>query len=273
VTDDPAPETLPAPEPAAEPRFRYVLLVEYFGAPYQGWQSQSGGQTVQDAIERAIAMLRETGRRLICAGRTDAGVHALGQVVHVDLSKAWDTGRLRDALNAHLQGAGEAVTILGVVEAPEGFDARISAIRRHYRYRILNRRPPAALDRQRVWHVARPLDAEAMHAAAQTILGRHDFTTFRAAACQAKSPVRTLERLDVIRRGEEVHIEASARSFLHNQVRSMVGTLVRIGHGGWPVSEMRDALDARDRARCGPVCPPDGLYFLKVDYTEDPFGS
>lgn len=246
------------------PRFR--LTVEYFGAPYQGWQSQSGGRTVQDAIERAIFKLKEGDRRLICAGRTDAGVHALGQVCHVDLDKDWRTDVLRDALNAHLMAAHEAVAILSAEVVPEGFDARISAIRRHYCYRILNRRPPSALDRHRTWHVARPLDADAMHRAAQTILGKHDFTTFRASSCQAKSPVRTLDRLDVMRRGEEVHIEASARSFLHNQVRSLVGSLVKIGHGTWPESEMRAALDAADRARCGPVAPPDGLYFMRVDY-------
>lgn len=245
---------------------RYKLTIEYFGAPYQGWQSQTGGRTVQDAIERAVARLKDGERRLICAGRTDAGVHGLGQVAHVDLDKAWRTDVLRDALNAHLMQAGEAVAILSAEVAPEGFDARISAIRRHYRYRILNRRPPSALERQRVWHVAKPLDATRMHEAAQTILGRHDFTTFRASSCQAKSPIRSLERLDVSRHGEEIWVEASARSFLHNQVRSMVGSLVKIGHGTWPVGEMRAALDARDRARCGPVAPPDGLYFMKVDY-------
>lgn len=245
---------------------RYKLTIEYFGAPYQGWQSQTGGRTVQDAIERAVARLKDGERRLICAGRTDAGVHGLGQVAHVDLDKAWRTDVLRDALNAHLMQAGEAVAILSAEVAPEGFDARISAIRRHYRYRILNRRPPSALERQRVWHVAKPLDATRMHEAAQTILGKHDFTTFRASSCQAKSPIRSLERLDVSRHGEEIWVEASARSFLHNQVRSMVGSLAKIGHGTWPVSEMRAALDARDRARCGPVAPPDGLYFMQVDY-------
>ena len=245
---------------------RYKLTIEYFGAPYQGWQSQTGGRTVQDAIERAVAKLRDGERRLICAGRTDAGVHGLGQVAHVDLDKDWRTDVLRDALNAHLMQAGEAVAILAAEVAPEGFDARISAIRRHYRYRILNRRPPSALERQRVWHVAKPLDVDLMQEAAQTILGRHDFTTFRASSCQAKSPIRSLERLDVSRHGEEIWVEASARSFLHNQVRSMVGSLAKIGHGTWPVSEMRAALDAADRARCGPVAPPDGLYFMKVDY-------
>lgn len=249
--------------------FRYALRIEYDGTSYHGWQSQSGGRTVQDAVERAIAKLKEGPRRITCAGRTDAGVHALGQVAHVDLAKDWRPDKLRDALNAHLQQAGEAVAILEAALAPDGFDARLSAIRRHYRYRILNRRPPSALLRHKVWHVARPLDAGAMHGAAQSILGLHDFTTFRAAQCQAKSPVRTLERLDVTREGEEIHIEASARSFLHNQVRSMVGSLVKIGLGAWPVADMRAALDAQDRARCGPVAPPDGLYFMQVDYPEE----
>jgi tRNA pseudouridine38-40 synthase len=251
------------------PRFRYALKIEYFGAPYQGWQSQTGGRTVQDAVERAVARLKDGTPRLTCAGRTDAGVHALGQVAHVDLTKLWSADKLRDALNAHLAQAGEAIAILEAAPTPDGFDARLSAIRRHYRYRILNRRPPSALERQRIWHVARPLEVEVMHAAAQTILGRHDFTTFRAAACQANSPVRTLERLDVLRIGDEIHVEASARSFLHNQVRSMVGSLAKIGLGSWPVGEMRAALNAADRARCGPVAPPDGLYFVKVDYPDE----
>lgn len=250
---------------------RYRLLIEYDGAPYHGWQSQSGGRTVQDAIERAFVKLKETEaggaiKRLICAGRTDAGVHALGQVAHVDLNKEWRSDVLRDALNAHLKLADEAVTILEAEPVPETFSARISAKRRHYLYRILNRRAPSALLRNRVWHVIKPLDVEAMHQAAQTILGKHDFTTFRAASCQSKSAIRTLERLDVLATGEEVHVVASARSFLHHQVRSMVGSLVKIGRGQWPVSEMRAALDAQDRARCGPVAPAEGLYFTKVEY-------
>lgn len=251
------------------PRFR--LLIEYFGAPYRGWQSQAGGKTVQDAVEAMIGRLGEGPVRIICAGRTDAGVHALGQVAHVDLRKPWRADTLRDALNAHLTQAGESVAVIAAEEAPDSFDARLSAIRRHYRYRILNRRAPSALDRNRVWHVARPLDAERMHEAAQSILGKHDFTTFRASSCQANSPIRTLERLDVVAMGEEIHILASARSFLHHQVRSMVGSLARVGHGAWPVSEMRAALDSHDRARCGPVAPPDGLYFLAVDYPEPVF--
>ena len=250
---------------------RYRLLIEYFGAPYRGWQSQAGGRTVQDAIETMIGRLGEGPVRITCAGRTDAGVHGLGQVAHVDLTKPWRPDTLRDALNAHLTQNGESVAILAAELAPEGFDARLSALRRHYRYRILNRRAPSALERQRVWHVARPLDAEAMQAAAQSLLGKHDFTTFRAASCQANSPIRTLERLDVIRMGEEIHVLASARSFLHHQVRSMVGSLARVGHHAWPVEAMRAALDACDRARCGPVAPPDGLYFLAVDYPEPAF--
>jgi tRNA pseudouridine38-40 synthase len=245
---------------------RFKLVIEYDGAPYQGWQSQTGGVTVQDAIERAIAKLHENEARLICAGRTDAGVHALGQVAHADLNKDWRPDVLRDALNAHLVQGGEAVVILKAEPVPDTFNARISAQRRHYRYRILNRRAPSALDRGRVWQVAKPLDVAAMHAAAQTLLGRHDFTTFRASACQANSPVRTLERLDVFRLGDEVHIECSARSFLHNQVRSMVGSLVQIGRGQWPVERLRQALDSHDRAQCGPVAPAFGLYFMGVDY-------
>jgi tRNA pseudouridine38-40 synthase len=245
-------------------RFRFVI--EYDGAPYLGWQSQAEGRGVQDAVERAIGKMNEGQRRLIVAGRTDAGVHALGQVAHVDLAKDWDPFVLMTALNAHLEQADEAISILECARAEPNFSARLHARQRHYRYRILNRRAPPALERRRVWHITKPLDVPAMREAAQTILGKHDFTTFRAARCQAKSPIRTLERLDVIARGEEVHIEASARSFLHHQVRSMVGTLEKIGRGSWPVSAMREVLDARDRARCGPVAPPDGLYFLRVEY-------
>lgn len=245
-------------------RFRFVI--EYDGAPYSGWQSQAEGRGVQDAIERAIAKMNEGLRRLIVAGRTDAGVHALGQVAHVDLAKDWDPFVLMSALNAHLEQANDAIAILSCEKADPSFSARLNAKKRHYRYRILNRRAPPALDRRHVWLISKPLDVAAMQEAAQTILGKHDFTTFRAARCQAKSPVRTLERLEVFAAGDEVHIEASARSFLHHQVRSMVGTLEKIGRGSWPVSAMREALDAKDRARCGPVAPPDGLYFLRVEY-------
>lgn len=249
-------------------RFRFRLVIEYDGRPYRGWQSQAGGNTIQDRIEWALGKLKEDGRRLICAGRTDAGVHALGQVAHVDLAKDWPEDVLRDALNAHLAQADEAISILDARRALEIFSARLSCTGRHYRYIILNRRAVPALARGRAFHVIKPLDIEAMRVAAHSILGKHDFTTFRAANCQAKSPIRTLDRLDVFRAGEEVHVEASARSFLHHQVRSMVGSLVKIGRGQWPVEEMRAILDARDRARCGPVAPPDGLYFLRADYAD-----
>ena len=245
---------------------RFKLVIEYDGTPYQGWQSQAEGRGVQDALERALWAIEPDAPRLKCAGRTDAGVHALGQVSHVDLAKPWTDRTLRDALNAHLKIAGEAVSVLSAEATEERVDCRLWARRRHYRYRLLNRPAPSALDRNRVWHIIKPLDIEAMHEAAQLILGQHDFTTFRASACQAKSPIRTLEEFRVFRAGEEVHIEASARSFLHNQVRSMVGSLVQVGRGIWPVSRMRAALDAKDRAQCGPVAPACGLYFTRVDY-------
>ena len=245
---------------------RFKLVIEYDGTPYLGWQSQAEGRGVQDALERALWAIEPDAPRLKCAGRTDAGVHALGQVSHVDLAKPWTDRTLRDALNAHLKIAGEAVSVLSAEATEERFDCRLWARQRHYRYRLLNRPAPSALDRNRVWHIIKPLDIEAMHEAAQSILGQHDFTTFRASACQAKSPIRTLEEFRVFRAGEEVHIEASARSFLHNQVRSMVGSLVQVGRGIWPVSRMRAALDAKDRAQCGPVAPAYGLYFTRVDY-------
>jgi tRNA pseudouridine38-40 synthase len=247
-------------------RHRFRLTLEYDGSRYRGWQSQAGGHSVQDAVERAIARMGEGLCRLIVAGRTDAGVHALGQVAHVDLVKDRPPRVLMDALNAHLLQADEAVVLLAVERAPPGFNARISAKKRHYRYVILNRRAPSALERFRAWHCTKTLNVEAMQEAAQSVLGCHDFSTFRASACQAKSPIRTLEKLDARREGDHVIVEASARSFLHHQVRSMVGSLVKIGRGNWPVSEMRAALEARDRARCGPVAPAEGLYFTGVEY-------
>lgn len=246
------------------PRFR--LVIEYDGTPYLGWQSQREGRGVQDAMERALRKLQPDAPRLKCAGRTDAGVHALGQVSHVDLFKDWSPRILRDALNAHLLKANEAIAVREAEPCEERFDCRLWARQRHYRYRILNRPSPSALDRMRVWHIIKPLDVEAMAEAAESILGNHDFTTFRASACQAKTPIRTLERFAVFRAGDEVHIEASARSFLHNQVRSMVGSLAQVGRGLWPISRMRAVLDAQDRAQCGPVAPAHALYFTKVDY-------
>ncbi|MFL5051221.1 MAG: tRNA pseudouridine(38-40) synthase TruA [Xanthobacteraceae bacterium] len=243
---------------------RYKLLVEYDGTPFVGWQSQAGGLSVQGLLAEAVAAF--AGERVLIqgAGRTDAGVHALGQVAHVDLAKDWDTDTVRDALTAHLRP--HPIAVLAAERVPDGFDARFSATQRHYLYRIVNRRADLALDRHRAWRVARPLDVPAMHAAAQTLIGRHDFTTFRAAECQAKSPVKTLDRLDVERLGEEVRIHAAARSFLHHQVRSMVGSLVLVGDGKWTARDLSSALAARNRGLCGPVAPPDGLYLVSVDY-------
>jgi tRNA pseudouridine38-40 synthase len=245
---------------------RYKLTVEYDGTPYVGWQWQDNGRSVQAALEAAIAAFAGHAVRVHCAGRTDAGVHALGQVVHVDLPDITRADTVRDAANAHLKLAGEPVAVIAAERVADDFEARFHATKRHYLYRILNRRAPAALDLNRVWVVHRRLDAEAMHEAAQHLVGRHDFTTFRAAECQADSPVRTLDRLDVSRRGDEIHVEASARSFLHHQVRSFVGSLERVGCGKWRPADMKAALEARDRARCGPLAPSSGLYLVRVDY-------
>jgi tRNA pseudouridine38-40 synthase len=246
------------------PRFR--LDIEYNGSAYAGWQRQAGHHTVQAAIEQAIKGFCGEAVSLRAAGRTDAGVHATGQVAHVNLAKPWPADTVRDAINAHLQMAGEAVAILGVILAPDDFDARFSAVGRHYLYRILNRRAPAALEKGQVWWVPKALDCDAMHEAAQALLGRHDFTTFRSVQCQATSPVRTLARFDVTRSGAVIEIRASARSFLHNQVRSMVGSLKRVGEGAWTKADLASALEARNRAACGSVAPPDGLFLVKVDY-------
>ncbi|MFC6486669.1 tRNA pseudouridine(38-40) synthase TruA [Nitratireductor sp. GCM10026969] len=245
---------------------RYRIDVEYDGAAYAGWQRQAGQPSVQEAIEKAIAAFSGEDVILRGAGRTDAGVHALGQVAHFDLTHTWKADTVRDAVNAHLGLAGETVSVLGAAEAAADFDARFSARARHYLYRIVNRRAPPALERGRAWHVVRRLDTEAMDDAAQRLLGKHDFTTFRSVQCQAKSPVKTLDRLDVLRAGEIIEIRASARSFLHNQVRSLVGTLKRVGEGAWMAEDVERALAARDRAACGPVAPPQGLYLVRVDY-------
>ncbi|MHA6643833.1 tRNA pseudouridine(38-40) synthase TruA [Mesorhizobium sp. A623] len=248
------------------PRFR--LDIEYDGAAYAGWQRQADQPSVQQAIETAILKFSGDAIALRGAGRTDAGVHATGQVAHADLTKDWTGDKVRDAVNAHLQMAGERVSILKATPVSDEFDARFSALGRHYFYRILNRRAPAALEMGKVWWVPKPLDAAAMHEAAKVLLGRHDFTTFRSTQCQAKSPVRTLERLEVTRSGDVIEIRASARSFLHNQVRSIAGSLKRVGDGAWTADRLKAALDARDRAACGQVAPPDGLFLTKVDYPE-----
>ena len=243
---------------------RYRLTLEYDGAPFVGWQRQDNGPSVQGALEDAIEKLSGERVTVTGAGRTDAGVHALGQVAHFDLVKEFEPGKVRDALNYYLRP--NPVVVLESNAVDSEFHARFSATARHYLFRILNRRSPPAVEEGRVWHVSPKLDADAMHAAAQLLVGQHDFTTFRAAECQAQSPVKTLDRLDVSRRADEIHIEASARSFLHHQIRSFTGSLKLVGEGKWAPRDVADALAAKDRTRCGPVSPPDGLYLVRVDY-------
>jgi tRNA pseudouridine38-40 synthase len=243
---------------------RYKLTIEYDGTPFVGWQVQDNGMSVQGVVTDAVSAF--AGERTIVAGagRTDAGVHALGQVAHIDLAKDWEADTVRDALNAHLRP--HPVAVLTAEQVADDFDARFSAIKRLYLYRIVNRRADLALDQLRAWRVPRPLDSSAMHKAAQKLVGRHDFTTFRSSECQAKSPVKTLDRLDVARDGDEVRITAMARSFLHNQVRSMVGSLIHVGEGKWSAADLSAALAARDRTACGQVAPPQGLYLVRVEY-------
>ena len=243
---------------------RYCLLVEYDGTPFHGWQRQKDQPSVQQVLEEAIERFSGEKVTVQAAGRTDAGVHALGQVVSFDLAGERDPLRIRDGLNFHTRPHPVAVIEAAVVA--DAFSARFSATARHYEYRILNRRSRPALDVHRVWHVAVTLDAAAMHAAAQVLLGTHDFTTFRAAGCQARSPIKTLDQLSVSRQADDIIISASARSFLHHQVRSMVGSLKLVGEGKWLADDLRAALEARDRSRCGPLAPPDGLCLTRVDY-------
>jgi tRNA pseudouridine38-40 synthase len=243
---------------------RYKLTIEYDGTPYVGWQAQDNGPSIQASLTDAIAAFAGERATVFGAGRTDAGVHALGQVAHVDLAKDWDTGNVRDAINFHLRP--RPIAVLTAEQVADDFDARFSAIRRHYLYRISNRRADLALDVNRAWRVPRPLDGDAMHAAAQQLIGKHDFTTFRSTECQANSPVKTLDRLDVVRDGDDMRITASARSFLQHQVRSIAGSLVHVGEGKWSAADLAAALEARDRARCGQVAPPHGLYLVRVEY-------
>jgi tRNA pseudouridine38-40 synthase len=243
---------------------RYKLTLEYDGTPFVGWQMQENGASVQGRLAEAIKAFSGEDTIPRGAGRTDARVHALGQIAHFDLAKDWACDKVRDALNAQLRP--DPISVLACESVPEGFEARFSATARHYLYRIVNRRSPLALDRDRAWHVIQPLDAAIMHEGAQVLIGHHDFTTFRSTECQAPSPMKTLDRLAVARHGEEVRIEASARSFLHNQVRSMVGSLKLVGDGKWTASDLEKALQARDRSACGPVAPSCGLYLMKVDY-------
>lgn len=243
---------------------RYRITVEYDGTPFVGWQVQDNGPSVQGLLVAAIAAFTGETVAVQGAGRTDAGVHALGQVAHFDLSRERDPDTICDALNAHLRP--HPIAVIAAERVADSFDARFSATRRHYLYRIVNRRADLALDRNRAWRCPRPLDAATMHEAAQRLVGRHDFTTFRAASCQAKSPVKTLDRLDVMRSGDEIRIVAAARSFLQHQVRSMVGSLVLVGEGKWRLDDLVRALEARDRTACGPVAPAEGLYLVRVDY-------
>ncbi len=243
---------------------RFKLTLEYDGAPFVGWQRQANGLAVQEAVERALEAVSGAPITVRGAGRTDSGVHATGQVAHADLPRAWRPDCLREAVNAHLKPQPVAVT--AVEEAADDFDARFSATRRHYVYRLINRRAPLTLEAGRAWLVKRRRDADAMHEAAQVFVGRHDFSTFRDSECQADSPIRTLECFDVRKTGDLIEMSVSARSFLHRQVRSMVGSLERVGAGRWSIADLRAALEACDRHRCGPVAPAAGLYLVRVDY-------
>jgi len=243
---------------------RYKLTLEYDGTGLVGWQRQENGPSVQGHLEDAVQRFTGEAVTAMAAGRTDAGVHALGQVAHIDLVRDWPAETVMNALNFHLKPV--AIAVRAAEVAPADFHARFSAIARHYRYRIVNRTAPLALDRERAWAVHVPLDTAAMREAARVLVGRHDFSSFRAAQCQAKSPVKTLDLLDVARDGEEVTVAASARSFLHNQVRAMVGSLKLVGEGKWTIADLETALAARDRSAAGPTAPACGLYLTRVDY-------
>ncbi|MEX5729680.1 tRNA pseudouridine38-40 synthase [Rhodovulum iodosum] len=252
---------------------RYALKLEYDGTPFAGWQRQADQPSVQGAVEAALARLETGVPSIAAAGRTDAGVHALGQVAHCDLARDWDPFRLSEALNYHLKPA--PVAVLAAARVGEDFHARFSAVERRYLFRLVSRRAPMTHQRGLVWRVPHPLALAPMQEAARHLTGRHDFTTFRASICQAASPVKTLDALEIeevsFPGGAEFRFSVRARSFLHNQVRSFVGTLERVGAGAWAPGDVKTALEARDRAACGPVCPPDGLYLESVGYPEDPF--
>ncbi len=243
---------------------RFKLTIEYDGTEFCGWQRQENGASIQQALEEAIFALTSEASTVHGAGRTDTGVHARGQVAHVDLSRSWDTWRLREAVNAHLTG--RPIAVIKAERVSDECDARRDALRRHYLYLIVNRRAPLTLELNRAWHIKRALNAADMHEAAQVLIGKHDFSTFRDSQCQANSPLRTLDAFEVTREGEHVECRVSARSFLHRQVRSMVGSLVEVGFGKWSFADLRAALEAADRARCGPVAPACGLYLERVVY-------
>ena len=247
---------------------RYKLTLEYDGSGFVGWQRQDNGRSIQEAIETAILRFSGERVRVFGAGRTDAGVHARGQVAHFDLAKETDPETAANALNAHLRP--DPIAVLAAEIVGDEFDARLSARMRAYEYRIVNRRAPLTVERGRAWLIARPLDAGAMHEAARRLLGKHDFSTFRASLCQAKSPVKTLDALDVARTGDEIRVQARARSFLHHQVRNMVGTLELVGAGKWTADDVAAALAACDRTRGGPTAPADGLYLVEVGYPSGP---
>ena len=254
---------------------RFALTLEFDGTPFFGLQRQSHGPSVQQSVEDALQ--RITGETVVmhAAGRTDAGVHATGQVAHCDLQRDWDPFRLSEALNHHLKPA--PVAILKAARVPDDFHARFSALERRYTFNLITRRAPLTHDRGRAWHIQHPLDLPAMRAGAAHLIGLHDFTTFRSTLCQSKSPVKTLDEITIDSRplpgGTEIRFHLRARSFLHNQVRSIVGTLERVGAGGWQPIDVKTALEAKDRAACGPVCPPQGLYLTGVSYTTDPFAA
>jgi tRNA pseudouridine38-40 synthase len=255
---------------------RFALKIDYDGSPFCGWQRQAGGlPSVQQAVEEALSRLEPGAHRIAAAGRTDTGVHATGQVAHADLARDWDPFRLSEALNWHLKPA--PVAVIGCARVPDDFHARFSALERRYLYRIVARRAPLTQERGLAWHVLKPLDLATLRAGAERLQGRHDFTTFRSTLCQAKSPEKTLDEVRVSDHpypgGVEYRLTFRARSFLHNQVRSMVGTLERVGAGAWAPEDVTAAIQARDRAACGPVAPPQGLYLTRVSYPTDPFAG
>lgn len=243
---------------------RYKLIIEYDGQRFVGWQRQKNGPSIQAAVEAAAAALCGSETTVSGAGRTDAGVHALAMAAHLDFEQAYSPDTVRDALNQHLKPA--PIAVLSAMIVDDDFHARFSCVRRSYEYRIINRRSPLTLDAGRAWRVSQTLDADAMDAAAQCLVGQHDFTTFRAAACQSQSPVKSLDEISVVRQGQEIMVRCAAISFLHHQVRSFAGSLAEVGKGKWRSRDLSHALKAKDRDRCGPVAPPDGLYFVKADY-------